>query len=153
MRGIHRWPVDCPLQRASNGENVSIWWRHHVAENVFTCNLVKRTLYILILIEFCFQWWNWQVRSCPGNDLAPSRRHAITGNNDDPKLWRHMASLGPKLSYTIYIIILALCAWTWTLWICPLVLTTKTTNYLLNTYSLAHWTLIWDGMGASSITL
>ena len=25
VRGIHRWPA----QRASNAENVSIWWRHH----------------------------------------------------------------------------------------------------------------------------
>ena len=27
VRGIHRWPVNS--QRASNAENVSIWWRHH----------------------------------------------------------------------------------------------------------------------------
>ena len=30
VRGIHRWPVNSPAQRASNAENVSIWWRHHV---------------------------------------------------------------------------------------------------------------------------
>ena len=35
MRGIHRWPVNSPhkwpvTQIASNAENVSIWWRHHV---------------------------------------------------------------------------------------------------------------------------
>ena len=30
VRGIHWWPVDSPpWQRASNAENVSIWWRHH----------------------------------------------------------------------------------------------------------------------------
>ena len=28
--GIHRWPA----QRASNAENVSIWWRHHVVANI-----------------------------------------------------------------------------------------------------------------------
>ena len=28
--GIHRGPVNSPPQRASNAENVSIWWRHHV---------------------------------------------------------------------------------------------------------------------------
>ena len=32
MRGLNRWPVDSPygipLQRASNAENVSIWWHH-----------------------------------------------------------------------------------------------------------------------------
>ena len=27
--GIHRWPVNIPAQRASNAENVFIWWRHH----------------------------------------------------------------------------------------------------------------------------
>ena len=39
VRGIHRrWPVNThspvtgeyPAQMASNAENVSIWWRHHV---------------------------------------------------------------------------------------------------------------------------
>ena len=30
VRGIHRWPVKFPVQMASNAENVSIWWRHHV---------------------------------------------------------------------------------------------------------------------------
>ena len=31
VRGIHRWLVtgEFPAQRASNAENVSIWWRHH----------------------------------------------------------------------------------------------------------------------------
>ena len=29
VRGIHRWSVNSPAQRASNAENVSIWWRHH----------------------------------------------------------------------------------------------------------------------------
>ena len=29
VRGIHRSPVNPPSQRASNAENVSIWWRHH----------------------------------------------------------------------------------------------------------------------------
>ena len=25
----HRWPVDSPHKRASNAENISIWWRHY----------------------------------------------------------------------------------------------------------------------------
>ena len=29
MQGIHRWPGEFPAQRASNAENVSIWWRDH----------------------------------------------------------------------------------------------------------------------------
>ena len=28
-QGIHRWTVNFPVQRVSNAENVSIWWRHH----------------------------------------------------------------------------------------------------------------------------
>ena len=29
VRGIYRWPVYFPAQRASNTENVSIWWRYY----------------------------------------------------------------------------------------------------------------------------
>ena len=29
VRGIHRWPVNCPHKMTSNAQNVSIWWRHH----------------------------------------------------------------------------------------------------------------------------
>ena len=29
VRGIHSSPVDPPSQKASNMENVAIWWRHH----------------------------------------------------------------------------------------------------------------------------
>ena len=30
VRVIHWWPVNSPAQGASNAENVSIWWRHHM---------------------------------------------------------------------------------------------------------------------------
>ena len=29
VQGIHQWPVNSPSQRASNAENVSIWWCRH----------------------------------------------------------------------------------------------------------------------------
>ena len=32
VRGIHRWPVD--IKKASNAENVSIWWRHHELNSI-----------------------------------------------------------------------------------------------------------------------
>ena len=38
VRGIHRWPViggEFLTKRASNTENISIWWRHHVLS--FVC--------------------------------------------------------------------------------------------------------------------
>ena len=34
VRGIHRWPVNSPHKKASNAENVSIWWRYHDNSNV-----------------------------------------------------------------------------------------------------------------------
>ena len=34
--GIHRVPGEFPAQMASNAENVSIWWRHHVCEGHHT---------------------------------------------------------------------------------------------------------------------
>ena len=34
-RGIHRWQVKFPAQRASNAENASIWWRHHAKTRLF----------------------------------------------------------------------------------------------------------------------
>ena len=37
VRGIHRRPVNSP-QMASNAENVSIWWRHHVRSS-YVCQL------------------------------------------------------------------------------------------------------------------
>ena len=38
--GIHRWPVNFPAQKASNAENVSVWWRHHVGNDIFCCKCV-----------------------------------------------------------------------------------------------------------------
>ena len=33
VRGIHQSPGEFPAQMASNAENVSIWWRHHVSSS------------------------------------------------------------------------------------------------------------------------
>ena len=47
VRGIHRWPVNSPARRASNTENVSIWWRHHATEasgfikDLYTCYTIN----------------------------------------------------------------------------------------------------------------
>ena len=37
--GIHRGTGEFPAQMASNMENVSIWWRHHVIVNHMTVQL------------------------------------------------------------------------------------------------------------------
>ena len=65
VRGIHRWPVNSPAQGASNAENVSIWWRHHVTirqpwEN-FILNmgialLVREQLFIVMAL-MSGDWW------------------------------------------------------------------------------------------------
>ena len=45
MRGIHRWPVNSPHIKASNTENVSIWWRHdefrYMYRTSFVCCWIK----------------------------------------------------------------------------------------------------------------
>ena len=33
VRGIHRWPMNCRT-KASNAENCSIWWSHHVDHDI-----------------------------------------------------------------------------------------------------------------------
>ena len=37
VRGIHQRPMNFPHKRASNAENVSIWWRHHMVSMKLTC--------------------------------------------------------------------------------------------------------------------
>ena len=44
VRGIHRGPVNSPHKMASNAENVSIWWRHHVAELYAMTHITVMTL-------------------------------------------------------------------------------------------------------------
>ena len=55
VRGIHRWLVNCPQKgkRASNAENVSIWWRLHVTNGIFTTTVAGQ-----------FTLWNLADFSC-----------------------------------------------------------------------------------------
>ena len=41
-----------PAQRASNAENVSIWWRHHWVRRVYICNIALQKLYQLYQLIF-----------------------------------------------------------------------------------------------------
>ena len=69
---IHRWPVNSP-HKASNAENVSIWWRHH-AYNYHRLRLTH---------------WGRVTHICVGkltiigsdNGLSPQRRQAIIWTN------------------------------------------------------------------------
>ena len=76
------WGVtgEFPAQRASNAENVSIWWRHHgyiVSAILFpfygVCLQLICFFNILYFIELCFiKWWNFE--RCMCNISAPKGR-------------------------------------------------------------------------------
>ena len=71
VRAIHRWPVN-PAQRASNAENVSIWWCHHnnclsfrdsLANGIFEWNFRQVSFTLISVIdgwgiscEICLRW-------------------------------------------------------------------------------------------------
>ena len=76
VRGIHRWPG----QRASNAENVSIWWRHH-EEKKRLCWIpiaILSTGTIFMSRKYVRSWWRHQMETffallaiCAGNSPAP----------------------------------------------------------------------------------
>ena len=53
--GLHR-AGEFPAQRASNAENVSIWWRHHDKQWYDAMKLDKFDSYILLILwnEACY---------------------------------------------------------------------------------------------------
>ena len=55
--------AEFPARRASNAENVSIWWRHH---GLVTCNGVSWT-YTATCLDSIFLWWNIVDRPCTEN--------------------------------------------------------------------------------------
>ena len=67
MRGIHRWPVDSPKKRASNAENVSIWWRQHVISQasvwVSRTNSPHTFLLLRIVKHFLYRAIVWESHS------------------------------------------------------------------------------------------
>ena len=62
-----KWPVtsDFPAQRASNAENVSIWWRHHVLTCVLHMSISCDIWYRLILGHV--------ITKCESEDLIKSK--------------------------------------------------------------------------------
>ena len=56
VRGVHRWRVNYPPKKASNAENVSIWWRHHVVLDIhlthFILTLHLATTKTILLVLF-----------------------------------------------------------------------------------------------------
>ena len=66
VRGICRWPVNSPARRASNAENVSIWWRHHACNRfnppgaealIFRMNEVNMVADDALATRFGLPYW------------------------------------------------------------------------------------------------
>ena len=93
-RGIHRWPVNYPAQKASNAETASIWWRHHgiytarvwssqvlAVHNGFHCESVSsshnNTRRYLLSVTFDLRVY-WDSLSC------------ISWSSGESVIWEHL---------------------------------------------------------------
>ena len=61
VRGIHRGPVNSPVQRTSNAENISIWWRHHEDINACFCNDRRTFIFKSLDGHSHLFFWNAQI--------------------------------------------------------------------------------------------
>ena len=73
VKGIHRWPGGFPSQRASDAENVSIWWRHVNSKSdlsftlvIFICCMQYRIILDRDNVTFYLLWsvllkWIWKL--------------------------------------------------------------------------------------------
>ena len=56
IKAPRHWPCEFPAQRASNAENVSIWWRHHKSQcYVFQCRHGYQRLWIWFSFSYIFK--------------------------------------------------------------------------------------------------
>ena len=87
--GIHQWPVNSPHKKASNAENVSIGWRHHMITHMTThdnyiaslnsrklseyaiCNEIR--FFFQITFIWTWRWFNYRKRRTPINTKGPER--------------------------------------------------------------------------------
>ena len=69
IKALHHWPLwgeftgEFPTQMASNAENVSIWWCHHVLSIFFSWRLVRlwwKNTEIRLGFVWPLQWWFMQ---------------------------------------------------------------------------------------------
>ena len=86
-KGIHRWPVNFPSQKASNAENISIWWSHHVWN---TCTSPRKTINCL----------PWSVNTMVANDQTNEGICSLDINSATQEYstfkYRKVNSLRPK---------------------------------------------------------
>ena len=88
VRGIQRWLVKSP-QKASNAENVSIWWRHHDA--CAFVYAVRSSLEHFHWYELIVYWWKWQdylpipghKKDTPPPPPPPPTQHAHLSQHSD----------------------------------------------------------------------
>ena len=74
VTGLSELTGECPQQKASNGENVTIWWRHHVLEStdsfMIYCNMTawifgaKRQAVACVTMENACQPPSWRQCRC-----------------------------------------------------------------------------------------
>ena len=63
VRGIRRWPVISPAQKASNEENISILWRH---------DAILKTWLPFNVLEWQFVKYNWNMVPKDNNSIVIS---------------------------------------------------------------------------------
>ena len=104
VRGIHRWPVNFPTQRASNAENVSTWRRHYDFSKMvprspgciqWDCQcswkwrLYKTCFYILHVHFVCFSPLQSRMSNCSHDSLSINVQHILAETKWPPFRRRH----------------------------------------------------------------
>ena len=104
VRRIHRWPVNSPEQRASDAENISIWWRHHDTGVMRPCvfGILYRSGNVIILIKYLYMYPMClkigMTRSC-----LKKKWHCLTNITDALLGWFHIT--GENIYMYVYIYI------------------------------------------------
>ena len=118
VRGMHRGPVNSLAQMASNAENVSIWWRHHVSgaklldeSTDILCAMAALSLDMLVLYYTISMSVSVTINSLSPSDgylssinqIIFSSDNGLTPNNTKPvDLWIGQVGMGRDLG-KIYI--------------------------------------------------
>ena len=126
VSGIHQWLVNSPQQRASNTENVHIWWHHHVwhwiGSSLVLIMAWRRTIWMMTSHPWCpkelilinkllnlthFYWWNciqkllseMLLSFCPGENI---KRHCCRSCllTDKTTSWANNKSLSNPIMMT-----------------------------------------------------
>ena len=84
VRGIHLSPVNSPYKRASNVENVSIWWRHHGSRITMSIPWRSDVLVPCVTRQSVAMWY-WQLTLRVKQVLIFHEEvYNVTGSSDRP---------------------------------------------------------------------